>query len=325
MGTLASMSVSIVVDGKLWGLISCHDHDAAPRCRSKCAPACEHLGQMLSLQIEAQRGAARERLPARAAPHAVAADRRRWPRPTASSTRLRRRCVRCCSCFTRSSGAAVIVSNDARDAHRRDAGAGTACWRSRTGSPIESEDVVCRTDALAQDCPRAARHSSDVAGVLAVSISQVHRHYVIWFRPEVVQTIEWAGDPRKLARRAGRIPPRASFDSWTGGRAARSLPWHPAELRDRAGIARGADRHRAAARRGNGGARDRTGPRQQGTRSVLVHRVARPARADAPHRRLRRPAASRSTARSSASAASATSSNIKDVGALRPASWSTSC
>ena len=53
MGTLASMSVSIVVRGRLWGLISCHDHE--PRhLRSRRASACEHLGRLLSLQIEAK-------------------------------------------------------------------------------------------------------------------------------------------------------------------------------------------------------------------------------------------------------------------------------
>ena len=53
MRTLASMSVSIVVGGKLWGLVSCHDH--APRQLPwETRMACEHLGQLLSLQIEAK-------------------------------------------------------------------------------------------------------------------------------------------------------------------------------------------------------------------------------------------------------------------------------
>jgi len=53
MGTLASMSISIVVRGRLWGLISCHDH--APRGLDlETRFACEHLGRLLSLQIEAK-------------------------------------------------------------------------------------------------------------------------------------------------------------------------------------------------------------------------------------------------------------------------------
>ncbi|KAG1392213.1 hypothetical protein G6F59_014660 [Rhizopus arrhizus] len=41
---------------------------------------------------------------------------------------------------------------------------------------------------------------ADVAsGVLAVPISQLHDSYLMWFRPEVVRTVRWGGDPRKTA------------------------------------------------------------------------------------------------------------------------------
>ena len=53
MGTSASMSVSIVVRGHLWGLVSCHDH--RPRGLDvETRAACDHLGQLLSLQIQAK-------------------------------------------------------------------------------------------------------------------------------------------------------------------------------------------------------------------------------------------------------------------------------
>ena len=67
------------------------------------------------------------------------------------------------------------------------------------------------------------------AGVLAVSISQVHRHCVLWFRPELVQTIRWAGDPRKTLPARGRIHPRQSFESWQERVRGRSAPWLPAQ------------------------------------------------------------------------------------------------
>jgi two-component system, chemotaxis family, sensor kinase Cph1 len=65
--------------------------------------------------------------------------------------------------------------------------------------------------------------------VLAVSISQVHRHVVLWFRPELVQTIQWAGDPRQKLPAQGRIHPRQSFDSWQERVRGRSAPWLPAQ------------------------------------------------------------------------------------------------
>lgn len=57
MGTLASMSISVLVDGKLWGLVSCHN--AAPRrVNAQARTACDLLGKVLSQHIGArERGA----------------------------------------------------------------------------------------------------------------------------------------------------------------------------------------------------------------------------------------------------------------------------
>jgi light-regulated signal transduction histidine kinase (bacteriophytochrome) len=70
------------------------------------------------------------------------------------------------------------------------------------------------------------------AGLLAISISRLHRHYIVWFRPEVVQTIDWAGDPRKEPQpgRDGRLHPRRSFATWREELGGRSLAWSAAEV-----------------------------------------------------------------------------------------------
>ncbi|TCT93245.1 phytochrome-like protein [Pseudomonas sp. LP_4_YM] len=53
MDTLASMSLSIVVDGQLWGLISCHHAQPRP-VALRTRTACELLASVLSLQIESR-------------------------------------------------------------------------------------------------------------------------------------------------------------------------------------------------------------------------------------------------------------------------------
>ena len=78
--------------------------------------------------------------------------------------------------------------------------------------------------------PQAAAASPGCAGVRAVSISQVHRHLILWFRPAVVQTIRWAGQPYKEVRAEGRIHPRSSFSSWRQELKGRTLPWQPSEV-----------------------------------------------------------------------------------------------
>jgi|APAra7269096613_1048513.scaffolds.fasta_scaffold00242_4 light-regulated signal transduction histidine kinase (bacteriophytochrome) len=225
MGTLASMSVSIVVRGRLWGLISCHDHaprhvDAATRI------ACEHLGRLLSMRIEAREETAEvearlelRRLTLDIVSHLGDSDAtlQRLLAETAPLLRL-----------GRATGAAV-VRNDAcwtvGDAPSEEVVQALAQWACAQPSQVVS------TDRLAERLPALAEATPVAAGVMAVSISQVNRHVILWFRPEILQSIRWAGDPRKEALASdGRIHPRLSFSSWQQEIRGRSLPWSRSEL-----------------------------------------------------------------------------------------------
>ena len=72
------------------------------------------------------------------------------------------------------------------------------------------------------------------AGLLAISISKMHASYVLWFRPEVIQTVRWGGDPQKPMERAedgpARLHPRKSFEIWKETVRGHSLPWQEAEI-----------------------------------------------------------------------------------------------
>ena len=58
------------------------------------------------------------------------------------------------------------------------------------------EDIFA-TDSLCGVFPPAQAYADTASGLLAVSISKVHASYILWFRPEVVQTVKWGGDPTK--------------------------------------------------------------------------------------------------------------------------------
>jgi light-regulated signal transduction histidine kinase (bacteriophytochrome) len=56
MKTLASMSISLIVKGELWGLISCH-HSSPRHIAFEQRTACEQLGQILALKLETREDA----------------------------------------------------------------------------------------------------------------------------------------------------------------------------------------------------------------------------------------------------------------------------
>jgi light-regulated signal transduction histidine kinase (bacteriophytochrome) len=58
---------------------------------------------------------------------------------------------------------------------------------------------------------------------------------VLWFRPEVVETVTWAGDPRKAVTPVGdggpdRLNPRKSFEAWQEIVRGTAAPWAAAEI-----------------------------------------------------------------------------------------------
>lgn len=219
MGTAASMSVSIVVGGRLWGLISCHDRDP------KLLPfqtrvACEHLGRLLSLQIQAQEDNAE----------------------VAQRLALHQRVLTVVALMAETDGTLQRLTDPELAIHELAGAAGAAvvlndtCWSiGKTPPPdalrqlahwiVDRDEDLFVTDRLPQVYPDGDALLPQCAGVLAVSISEVHRHVVMWFRPELVQTIQWAGDPRKTLPGAGRIHPRKSFESWQERVRGRSAPW----------------------------------------------------------------------------------------------------
>lgn len=221
MGTLASMS--IMVRGKLWGLISCH-HDAARVPPFEVRTACEHIAQVLSLQIEAKEdhADAEQRLHLRqllARLLASMADTESFVDALAADPVDLLR-------LTRASGVAIVFEG-------RVVLAGVTPPEAQVGQLVKWLDTqieeVFWTDNLARDVP-VLEASPDYSGALAVSISRLFRNYIVWFRPEMVKTIKWAGDPReKLAPLADSLSPRKSFEVWTDIVRGYSPPWRPAE------------------------------------------------------------------------------------------------
>jgi signal transduction histidine kinase len=94
------------------------------------------------------------------------------------------------------------------------------------------KDGVFHTDSLSACYPAATDIASIASGILAISVSRVPRDYLIWFRPEQIQTVRWAGDPNKaVTAGADRLSPRKSFADWKEEVRGRSAPWNSVEVR----------------------------------------------------------------------------------------------
>lgn len=214
MGTAASMSISIVIDGVLWGLVSCH-HATARRIGPPTRAACDFLGQILALKIgsrergqeSALRWAAKSLehdLLARTAEAGDAAD--------AAADRLAAQ-PEAWMRLARAGGAAVLRGDTLRCVGRTPSPAQLQAlgdWLRARGEGAET----FATHALPSAYPPAEAFADSACGLIAVPISALHPHYLLWFRPEHVHTVTWGGRPGKAEGPEGRLSPRASFDAW---------------------------------------------------------------------------------------------------------------
>jgi chemotaxis family two-component system sensor kinase Cph1 len=229
MDVRASMSVSLVEANKLWGLIACHHR--TPRHISFAArAACEVIGRIMALQIAAQ-----EELSVRASRDALRGTESRLvdamrERHADVATALAQRGDALLQ-LAGATGAAVCTATEVRTIGATPTGvqiAALVLWLRQQGAA-----KLLQTHALAALHPPAAEYAQVASGLLAMSLPHVIPSYVLWFRPEIIRTVTWAGDPAKPVKESGtsaQLHPRHSFEAWTQVVRGSSRPWSAAEI-----------------------------------------------------------------------------------------------
>jgi light-regulated signal transduction histidine kinase (bacteriophytochrome) len=228
MGVASTMTVSLVRDGTLWGLISCH-HMSPRHVGFEQRTTAELFGELLSLLIEK-----RERAEA--------------SEYEDHSARLRQQLV--ATVVERGSAvqSASQLAESVADLLPCDGVAlyldGTLTLRGETPTESECEALrgfldarktnqVYAIAALGQAFPPAREFVDRAAGMLVLPISGSARDYLIFFRHELAHAVTWAGRPSKLlvVGAAGpRLSPRKSFAAWREIVRGQSSPWTPVEL-----------------------------------------------------------------------------------------------
>jgi len=240
MGIDASMSISIIRGGKLWGLIACHHY--SPRILPRHLRAiCELFGSMFSLQLEAREKGEQfdERLASRmvlqnlmlnlasADDYALGLTKEspnlldyiRGGTPSADGTIP--------------GGVAVSVKGQLTFLGTTPSQGQIQDLIGWLNTHMPKGDGVFSTDRLGEVWPPSAAFAGVASGVLVISVSQELSDFIIWFRPELVGTSSWAGEPKKLVAsgpNGDRLSPRKSFEVWKETVRGRCLPWTPADL-----------------------------------------------------------------------------------------------
>ena len=228
MAVYGAMSISIVRDGKLWGMISCHN--TLPRfVPFETRQACELIAQVLTWQIsvleeaEVVRHSVRVRALQNRLLHELADEQGLH----AGLSRVGEELLSLIS----ASGFALCGFDGIASFGQTPSQAqilALARWLGR-----KEPRGVFETDRLAMHYEDANGYADVASGVLAVPLGRASTTLMLWFRPEVAQTVTWGGDPHKPVRigpHGKRLQTRASFDAWREEVRGRSLPWRSHEV-----------------------------------------------------------------------------------------------
>lgn len=225
----ASLSISIIVDGELWGLFACHHYSPlTPNFQSRSVS--ELFAEMFAMRLESRERRAIVEYERRARDisdqllSAVASDETLLKDPDWLADILTNTIP--------ADGVGVWINGNyafsgatpSTDLFRKIVRAlnGTAAGK------------VFATDKLSSLVKGAEEEKSVAAGLLAIPISRSPRDYVVLFRSEMIRSVRWAGDPHKPVEygpNGPRLTPRESFAEWKELVEGRSLPFTRSELR----------------------------------------------------------------------------------------------
>ncbi len=227
MGVRASLSTSLLVNGRLWGLVLCH-HDSPRLVQYPIRVVCALLAEAIATRITALEGFAQSqaelavRLLGERMIRAVSTEGA-WERALFDQPQDVLKALR-------ASGLALV-----RDEGVLTAGEVPGVPELRTlGTWLDRQAgrSLYATHALAQQEPRFADLLPAVAGVLAVPLCFTPGEYLLWFRPERVRTLTWGGNPHESVKGADPrdISPRLSFARWQEVVKGTADPWTHQDL-----------------------------------------------------------------------------------------------
>lgn len=233
MGVRASLTMPIMSDGELWGLVACH-HGTPTHFPYQVRAACELAAQVLSMSMRAAED--REHFEYRVEIEAVHSHLVAGAAQQGSLTALTRGSPHLGDGID-AGGAAVFhderwwrVGTTPEDP-QLDA---LAAWLAGRPEMRSHTRPVYSTDALVCDYPAAEEIAGVASGLLAVPFSRSRRNLLLWFRPETIQTVSWAGSPHDrptvLGPNGPRLTPRRSFELFVESVRRRALPWKALEI-----------------------------------------------------------------------------------------------
>ncbi|WP_238651728.1 diguanylate cyclase domain-containing protein [Paenibacillus piscarius] len=231
MGVGATTTISLINNNKLWGLITCHHY--SPRyVPHRIRNLCNFLGAFFSSELYQ-----REQLD-----------------NYQTELEVRTKAMRIVDIFTGHTSSSRVIEQLVEEEQAlldmMEASGAAVCYQDKLmlfgATPSreqvrelagwlsgKAKDYTYSSSRLSLEYESARAYKDKASGVIYLAMTPGHQNYMIWFRPEVVEIVDWAGDPAKAVIQEDdgvRLSPRKSFEKWRQVVQSTSLPWKEQHL-----------------------------------------------------------------------------------------------
>jgi len=229
MGVESSFSISLIYKKELWGLIACHNY--SPRFIDyRSRDSAKLIGQILSSALEFRQDEANQ----------VLQDKLKANVDSLSRTMLKSNSIE-----------DALTNHDVTILDAVTASGAVLAFENSMislGKTLKQEDLqelvnwiitdvpdtFYYTNELPAVYPGAAKFKDTASGIMVLTLSKELSEYIIWFKPEHVENITWAGNPDKPAELQDgvmKISPRHSFEAWSQQVSGKSEPWNDEDIK----------------------------------------------------------------------------------------------
>ncbi len=231
MGVTATLTISLMYNNELWGMIACH-HYTPKYIPYDLRTLCEFLGQLMSIEVVNKEE--NENL--------------------FHKIELKNIQTQLIQCLSESTDLINSLAENTENIRNLVNAQGIAISADNelfisgiTPSNQEIEELIdwldttmkkdiFSTNKLPEIYPPATKFKHLASGILVLALTRVTRHYIIWFRPEVIQTVTWAGNPKIILKKKEKdkiiYRPRQSFEQWKETVKNTSLSWQKYEIQE---------------------------------------------------------------------------------------------
>lgn len=214
MGVQSSFSISLISHGELWGLIACHNY--SPKFIDyKAREGSKLIGQILSSALEYREDEEEAEVVEQFKNTAnVLAEHLLRDKYLIEAITGHKQTI---LDVTKATGVAVIFENELKTIGKvpgNDDIRELAEWLRST-----SDESIYYTHRLSEIHLSAKKYKTVASGILACTLNKELGEMIIWFKPEQITTVNWAGNPDKPvspdANGLLSLSPRKSFETWS--------------------------------------------------------------------------------------------------------------